>query len=253
MVDLLEIVNSLVVIFLATEVSRVCNENSHKGYASLTPLLLIFLIWITTLFFIYHLRDLQIFLELVSHLSAILFSPFSLVGYPSSSMVILFILGCCFLSHLSLGYDPIERRIKTPSQRVLWLYLCLVLFVISLQFLGFDDAVPVSFVLHIIMVISSFVSLLYLDIYRFRRDIPLQIFFSLLGQAVLYSVGAIPILMILISFSFLMLSTLLQALGTHPEDSYYFNQLIYYGTLYGPCYLIYWNAKYKLLHLSYLP
>jgi hypothetical protein len=251
--SLLEIVNSLVLIFLVTEANRVWNDDHRKGYASLRPLALILFIWVTTLFFVYHLPELQIILQSIPRLISLILSPILFLGTPSSSVSIFLILGSCLLIHLYLHYDPIERIIQIPSQRIALISSCLVIFVVGLQSLGFDDAVPVSFIVHIVAVILSFISLLYLDIFRLRRDIPLKTFFSILGQSVLYSVAAIPILMILISFTFLILATLLQALGTHPEDSYYFNQLIYYGTLYGPCYLIYWNAKHKLLRLSYLP
>jgi hypothetical protein len=258
---ILEICNSLIIIFLITEIHRISKSSSHFISGSFTLTLRSILSLYSSILLIFVLWALFIFLYYYFPIQSIL-SSFSFLSITSSSslflIVILFLFVGIFLfftfrlhnqsSLLSSFNSFLQQRFITPLLSLLFLFLFFGFF-----FLYSGGNLYVQWLSQFSLILISFVTVLYLDVHRFRNDITIRKFLLGLFQAVLYSLGAIPILMILISFFFLILSSLLEALGTHPENSSSFNQLIYYGTLYGPFYVIYWNAKHRLLRSPYLP
>lgn len=266
---ILEILNSLVIIFLATEIHRIWNSPSTSSpsisqmtsfppssstlsslLSSYSSILLTLLLWSLLIFLYYHHLPIQSLL-----LSLSPSSPLSII------LLILLILLFGIFLFITFQFPNKSSRLLLSSlssfsqQRFVLPLLSLLslLFFSGFFFLHSGNNIYVQWLSQFSLIVLSFIAVLYLDIHRFRDDISIRKFFLGLFQAVLYSLGAIPILMILISFFFLILSSLLEALGAHPENSAIFNQLIYYGTLYGPFYVIYWNAKHRLLRSPYLP
>lgn len=266
---ILEILNSLVIIFLVTEIHRIWNSPSTSSpsisqmtsfppssstlsslLSSYSSILLTLLLWSLLIFLYYHHLPIQSLL-----LSLSPSSPLSII------LLILLILLFGIFLFITFQFPNKSSRLLLSSlssfsqQRFVLPLLSLLslLFFSGFFFLHSGKNIYVQWLSQFSLIVLSFIAVLYLDIHRFRDDISIRKFFLGLFQAVLYSLGAIPILMILISFFFLILSSLLEALGAHPENSAIFNQLIYYGTLYGPFYVIYWNAKHRLLRSPYLP
>lgn len=256
----LEILNSVILIFIITEFHRINHSSATSSFSTfhilLRPyykILLISLIWITCLLILYYISIIQ---QLFDHINSSIKVLFSLLHT-------LFHIGSGFLIFLSiiliiLNYLYIYNKFHLISQLNILQKIIIIMTMIFSSFclswyFNLDDLIPIQWILHLYLVILSFLLVLYYDIYRFRNDMTLKAFLMGVFQAIIYSLGAIPILMILISFAFLILSALLEATGIHPEDSVLWNQLIYYGTLYGPFYIIYWNAKYRLLRAPYLP
>jgi hypothetical protein len=266
---ILEICNSLILIFLITEISRIRKSSSHSFPSSFSlstilslysSVLLILTLWAFILFLHYNLLPIQSIILSFSPLTLFSGSWFFL------SICFLLLLIAIFLCYFKYRNQPFDLlcffRLAQPTSKsflpqekfILPLISLLALLLFSgILFLHSGVNHYVKWLSQISLVMISFITVLYLDIHRFRNDITIRKFLLGVLQAVLYSLGAIPILMILISFFFLILSSLLEALGRHPENSYFFNQLIYYGTLYGPFYIVYWNAKHRLLRSPYLP
>ena len=133
-------------------------------------------------------------------------------------------------------------------------YVCVVSLVcITIRELGFDhyvhhtEAIKVS----ILFILSAI--LLYIDAKRYTNNFTLKDYLISVGQAFAYSILVLPLAAILISVIFLIITSLLTKLGGDPEHSTLINELIYYGVLYGPMYVIYWHAKRSLIKKPNLP
>ena len=124
---------------------------------------------------------------------------------------------------------------------------------IVLRLLGFDHYLKHTEALKILILICFFSLLLYIDIKRLNESITLQSYMIAISQSIIYSIFALPIIAIGISFLFLIIISIFDKLGMDTEHSEFLNRLVFYGTMYGPFYIIYWNAKIRLLSLTTLP
>lgn len=118
---------------------------------------------------------------------------------------------------------------------------------------GLDNYITYSESLKIIVLIILFLILLHVDIRRINPTLPVEAYVSAISEAIGYSLLMIPLAATAISFCFLILVTFLEKIGADPEHSVFMNSVVYYGTMYGPFYVIYWNAKNRLLAHGILP
>ena len=118
---------------------------------------------------------------------------------------------------------------------------------------GLDNHLKYLELLKVIILIISFILLLFLDIRRINNTLSVEVYVSAISEAVCYGLLIIPLAAIGISVCFLMVITILEKIGADPEHSALMNKVVFYGTMYGPFYVIYWNAKSRLLSHSMLP
>jgi len=103
------------------------------------------------------------------------------------------------------------------------------------QFLGRLYHAP-----RILFAALGYMMALFLDCQRHIGNLSLKKFMKRVGFHFLKVLPAYPILAVLISCVFLFLITTFEALGLQLE---WLNGPIYYGTLYGPFSVVYWNVK----------
>lgn len=120
--------------------------------------------------------------------------------------------------------------------------------------LGFDHYAAHTESIKVSVLLLLSVILLYVDSSRHHSGrFTLRQFVGALCSALGYAILALPVAAVLLSCSFLILTSLLQKLGGDPEHSVVVNLLVYYGVLYGPLYVVYWHAKKTLLSTPTLP
>lgn len=127
------------------------------------------------------------------------------------------------------------------------------LLAVAVRELGFDHHVHHSELMKVTVLLLLSTALLYADARRHTNNFTLLQFFVSIGRAVVYAALAFPVAAVLISFGFLVLTSLLRRLGGDPEHSEVVNGVVYYGVLYGPLYIVYWHTKRALLRIPYLP
>lgn len=246
----LEVINSLVAAFIFTEIFRHCN------YLSLTSLALQYIFpWIFLNILIRHVSFVNQVVSRWAELGYILLRPFTAIGEMLGSSVIIYIL----VTSLFLTWKYIVFSNSKDSNSK-WMnpydvYYIILGFTLCAIFrlLGFDGVVSHTESMKVPILTAFFIVLLYFDVRRIRLTMPLHVFGRALVDAITFSVVAIPFAAILISCMFLLIVSFLEKIGANPEHSELMNRLVFYGTLYGPFYLIYWNAKKRLLALPQLP
>jgi hypothetical protein len=104
----------------------------------------------------------------------------------------------------------------------------------------------------ILFAIFAYVLALYVDCRQRIPPLSVRVFVEQVGISFLYILPVYPCLAVLVSFGFLMVLTIWDALHL-PEE--WLNWPIYYGTLYGPFSLVYGHVKQELLlqHSNTLP
>lgn len=149
--------------------------------------------------------------------------------------------------------DIVQISISLYSHNLLSQLCICVLLLLQIVGYGLDNHLTYLESLKIIILIVSFMALLYLDIRRINNTLPVEVYISAISEAACYSLLIIPLAAIGISVCFLILITFLEKVGADPEHSAFMNDAVFYGTMYGPFYVIYWNAKSRLLSHSMLP
>jgi hypothetical protein len=96
----------------------------------------------------------------------------------------------------------------------------------------------------VVLIMTLYVVALYADCRRSCPSLRLQDFAKRIGVAFCHVLPVYPLLAIAISFGFLLLINLFEFLRLPLE---LLNWPIYYGTLYGPFSLIYWDVKRRIL------
>ena len=96
----------------------------------------------------------------------------------------------------------------------------------------------------VVLIMTMYVVALYADCRRSCPSLRLQEFARRIGVAFCHLLPVYPLLAIAISFGFLLLINLFEFLRLPLE---LLNWPIYYGTLYGPFSLIYWDVKRRIL------
>lgn len=127
------------------------------------------------------------------------------------------------------------------------------LLAVAVRELGFDRHVRHSELVKVGVLLLLSTTLLFADARRHTNNFTLLQFFVCIGRAVVYATFAFPVAAVVISFGFLVLTSLLRKLGADPEHSEGVNKVVYYGVLYGPLYIVYWHAKRALLRIPNLP
>lgn len=96
----------------------------------------------------------------------------------------------------------------------------------------------------IVLVALAYVLALYWDCRRVDRSLRVPPFLRRVAAAFGRILPVYPFLAVLISFGFLVVINVFEFLHLPLE---YLNRPIYYGTLYGPFSLVYWNVKRRVL------
>ena len=93
-----------------------------------------------------------------------------------------------------------------------------------------------------------YVVALYFDCKRVAKVLTLKTFLPLVGKAFLRVLPAYPFLAVVISFGFMIVINIFEALHLPLE---LLNWPIYYGTLYGPFSFVYWKVKERVVDDSF--
>ncbi|CAB9498035.1 expressed unknown protein [Seminavis robusta] len=94
----------------------------------------------------------------------------------------------------------------------------------------------------------AYVVALYFDCKKLQAALTVKTFLPLVGKAFLRVLPAYPFLAVVISFGFMIVINIFEALHIPLE---YLNWPIYYGTLYGPFSFVYWKVKERVVDDSY--
>ena len=182
------------------------------------------------------------------------------------------------ITYVASEYLLLSSQRNTTTIRIVWtivtqkgflILLSLILLVhVYLLLPGTATDTAIHWFLHvprIILAIVSFLIALYIDCNKQNRTatttanydyddscrISIPQFLRVVFQSFLYMLPIYPFLAALISFGFLFLITTFEFFHWPLE---YLNNPIYYGTLYGPLSLLYWNVKKRLLlHQQHIP
>lgn len=245
---IVELMNSLLLIFLLTELHRL---NHFKQFFTLFIYYLIPWLIFNVIVHNLSINQLKVWFshsQLVSNALSILISVFDL--FCSTILIGIVVFGCLIFYAY---FNDVKWKNQIGLKDIFFYFVCLVVLSLILRFIGYNDLIHTSLFLKVYIVLISFLSILYLDISRLRSDVTFSKLFQCIYHSFLYSILAIPFLMILISFILLLFVTLLEKLHFHPEDSHLIQNCVFYLTLYGPFYLIYWNSKKRYLQSSILP
>jgi hypothetical protein len=98
--------------------------------------------------------------------------------------------------------------------------------------------------LKILVIIVSYTAISFLDCKRFCRDLTFPSFMSELSQSMLYVVPMCPCVAVGISTVFFVLVSVIEALHFDPHC---LNSAVYYGTMYGPVVVLYFDVKRRCL------
>lgn len=254
----IEIINSLLFIFILTEIFRLNNYKQILLFFNyyLTSFLLF---WLFLNLFLYYFNYIYSWLIINSNIFLII-SPYliSIFDIIILTIIIGIIIISCHFFYLYFNNNNNNEFQWNKNQilsikNIIFYIFCLIIVSFLLTSIGYNEIIQSSIFIRLYIIIISFTSILYLDISRLRSDVTFKRLFHCIYQSIGYSIAAIPILMILISFFFLILTTILEKLHTHPEDSIYLQNCIFYFTLYGPFYIIYWNTKKRYLQIPILP
>jgi hypothetical protein len=212
-----------------------------------------FLPWLCVNILIRNVSFIEQFIILGTGVIFSLLIPFAAIGEILGSSVIIYMMVAGL--YLTWKFISSSNTISMTwiSNNDLFYIFAGTIFCIACRLLGFDDIVSHTESMKISVLVAFFLILLYIDVRRIRSVLPLPLFGRALIDAVLFSVLAIPVAAIAISFVFLLIVSVLGKVGADPEHSELMNLLVFYGTLYGPFYIIYWNAKKNLLALPLLP
>lgn len=159
-------------------------------------------------------------------------------------------------NHLDVG-DPDHNRPfhKRYWTRRLWqrhnVWAATILIVINIVERVSGAASFIHHALHqflqlpkVILILTGYVGALYADCQRCSPSLRVREFARRVGVAFCQFLPIYPFLAIFVSFGFLLLINLFEFLRLPVE---LLNWPIYYGTLYGPFSLIYWNVKRRIL------
>ena len=244
----IEIINSLAAAYIVTEFSRrrISKQNIYQlSKTCLIPLTILNLI----------VSYISIFRFIISTLLygiSIILSPFVALAEMVGSSLIIFII----VTSLFIAYKYITSYTESSNYNFyqdIFIVSAISIVFIVLRLLGFDHYLKHTEALKILILICFFSLLLYIDIKRLNESITLQSYMIAISQSIIYSIFALPIIAIGISFLFLIIISIFDKLGMDTEHSEFLNRLVFYGTMYGPFYIIYWNAKIRLLSLTTLP
>jgi hypothetical protein len=109
---------------------------------------------------------------------------------------------------------------------------------------GMDDYLHHTESLRVVGIALLFVLLNILDVRRHDPDILPADYVRALARAIAYAIPAFPVAAVVISTAFLVLVSLFELMHVDPHR---LSSAIYYGTLYGPLYVIYWKIKVDLI------
>lgn len=109
---------------------------------------------------------------------------------------------------------------------------------------GMDDYLHHTESLRVVGIALLFVVLNILDVRRHDPDILPADYVRALARAIAYAIPAFPVAAVVISTAFLVLVSLFELVHVDPHR---LSSAIYYGTLYGPLYVIYWKIKVDLV------
>ena len=96
----------------------------------------------------------------------------------------------------------------------------------------------------ILFAAACYIIVLYYDCRRVQTSLQVIPFLRQVGLAFLYVLPVYPFLAVLISFGFLLIINIFEALHI---DEQILNWPIYYGVLYGPFSFVYWRVKEKVV------
>ena len=113
-----------------------------------------------------------------------------------------------------------------------------------MQFHTHDGDTYIRYIFTVVVVAFFFTFAAYLDVRREMSTLTFTLFLPHAVMGLKWILPVFPCLMVGFSLLFFVLVLLVEGVGI---DSHILNYPIYYGTLYGPFSLIYWNVKKKLL------
>lgn len=131
-----------------------------------------------------------------------------------------------------------------------WPAAALALFLILLLLLrlaGVDALVHHTVALKIVAIAGIFLLVNFVDVKRLDPAVDLSSYSKAFAAALLYAIPAFPVAAVAISVCFLVIVSAMEAVSIDPH---WINSPVYYGTVYGPFYVLYWRIKRELLGSS---
>jgi len=245
-----EILNSL---FICSALTEILHSHTHgenkKWHEQLYFHSIRFISWILINALFHYISSVKSVVISVLKLVAVILSPIAAICEILGSTIMIFVcVASLFVAHRYLS-SPIPHSLGNWND--LYAVVGTSVSFLSVKLLGFDNFVNHTETMKIVVLTACFVILLYLDLKRHIRGLTLTAFYSAILNAVAFSILAIPIAAIGISFCFLLLVSFLQKIGFDAENSSLVNNVVFYGVLYGPFYIIYWHAKDSMLRTRF--
>ena len=164
--------------------------------------------------------------------------------FGSSVLMAVVAASCTFVIRRVSSYEKSEVSVWKNRKDLGYSLLGGSIVFVLMQFHTHDGDTYIRYIFTVVVVAFFFTFAAYLDVRREMTTLTFTLFLPHAALGLRWILPVFPCLMVGFSLLFFVLVLLVEGVGI---DSHILNYPIYYGTLYGPFSLIYWNVKKKLL------